>query len=164
MNGIPPIHIMQPSGRGARRQFSETLLCSGSQTDLGYIKSHLREIRELALSEQTSLAEQFKDSVNKYRGIDCLWARDAAEAVNYIKGIVRGTNVILVNRSSSVVNELMPVLGRLGCRIVKPYYNEFGFFREQDQRLLGSARSSGKGPRWEFRSHQQRVGPALAAP
>ena len=131
MNGIPPIHIMQPSAKGARRQFSEALLGPGSQTDLGYIKSRLREIRERSLSEQTSLAEQFKDSVNKYRGIDCLWARDAAEAVNHINGIVRGTSAILVNRSSSVVNELMPGLGRLGCRIVKPYYTELGFFENR---------------------------------
>lgn len=122
MDGIPPIRVMEPSGKGARRQFSKALLGHTTELDLKSIKLRLREIRESSLMEQTSIVEQFKDAVAKFQGADCRRARDDVEAVNYISQIALGTKDIVVNRSSLVINELQPGLEKLGFRIGEPYY------------------------------------------
>ncbi|MCX5991407.1 MAG: anaerobic glycerol-3-phosphate dehydrogenase subunit C [Chloroflexi bacterium] len=128
MDGIPPIRVMEPSGKGARRQFSKALLGHTTELDLKSIKSRLREIRESSLMEQASIVEQFKDAVAKFQGADCRWARDGAEAVNYISRIAPGTKDIVINRSSLVINELQPGLEKLGFRIGEPYYAGLGSF------------------------------------
>ncbi len=128
MDGIPPIWVMEPSGKGTRRQFSKALLGRSSDLDLKYIQLRLREVRESPLIEQASIVEQFKDTVAKFQGTDCRWAGDGAEAVNFIGELARGASAIMVNRSSSVINELKPGLEKLGFRIGEPYYAESGSF------------------------------------
>ena len=131
MNDIPPIWVMEPSASGKRRQFSETLIGKDSQPDLKAIKSRLSEIRGYSMRENWALLEKFKDNITRYPGVQFKSAYDAEEAADYIKEVARGTENIIVNRSSLVMNELKPRLERRGFRVDEPYYSEFDPFESR---------------------------------
>jgi Fe-S oxidoreductase len=124
VNSIPPIRIVEPSGRERRRLASGALIGRTAEPDLAAIKSRLGEIRQRSLRNFMSLAEQFRDSVAMHPAAGFKWATDATEAVDYIKGIAGNTRDAVVNRSSVVLNELGPGLEKSGFRIAEPYRAE----------------------------------------
>ncbi len=84
-NDIPPMLIVEPSGRERRRQLSRLLNDGSNQPDLESIKSRLRKIRQSLLYDNGPVIERFQRRVSGYSGIRVKLARDSREAVDYIE-------------------------------------------------------------------------------
>ncbi|MBM4445429.1 MAG: hypothetical protein FJ020_09060, partial [Chloroflexi bacterium] len=95
----------------------------------------------------------FKDQVSRYPGMECLSARDGVEAAEFVLKIAQDARAVVLNRSSSVANELKPRLQRLGLRVIEPYYTELGNFENKigDYWDLPSLLTNGLVPNFELR-------------
>ncbi|MCX6000480.1 MAG: anaerobic glycerol-3-phosphate dehydrogenase subunit C, partial [Chloroflexi bacterium] len=126
-----PICVMEPSGRGRRRQFSRAITGQGSYTTLEDTKSRLRGIREEWLHRRVMWLEQFEGNIRAYPGVGLMSAHDAREAAAYIQRVAGNTRNIVMNRSSAIANELKPHLERGGFLVHQPYYAESEPFENQ---------------------------------
>lgn len=128
------ICIMQPE-IAEKQKYTAKALCKGgrrrpkeisSRTGIVDVKKQLKKIRRDAAQEAVSLAQELRKELNrKYPDIKILQALDGAEAVNYISNISSGINVISINNSSVVNQELLPGLRNKGFNVVNSYLDEF---------------------------------------
>jgi len=131
MNNSLPISILEPAGRERQRQVVEVVARKGSRLSLEEIKAQLKGIREHSRDAHESLLSQLRSNLSNHPGIKLAEARDSAEAVAYITEVAAGANLISVNKSSIITNELKPELKDSGFDVYVRYFKEFDEFEKK---------------------------------
>ena len=128
-----PIWILEPELTEKRDSSARKLFEGGQKTaaipetvSIDDVKRQLREAREYARSSINSLAEELKANLSqKYPQVKVSSAADDIEAVEYITRASNGLDVISINNSGIVAQELRPGLTANGFTVVNSYLNEF---------------------------------------
>ncbi|KKM24913.1 hypothetical protein LCGC14_1600290 [marine sediment metagenome] len=108
-----------------------------SPLDLESIKTQLGEIRRHCRDNQASLMEEYKKNVVQFAGVEWTVAPDAAQAASYIKQVAGRTDLVSINKSNVVVNELRPQLEAAGLRTYVRYFKEFDAFEKKVEDYWG---------------------------
>jgi L-lactate utilization protein LutB len=108
-----------------------------SRLDLESIKSELGEIRRHCWDNATSLMEEYQKNLAQFASVEWAVAPDAAQAASYIKQVAGGTDLVSINKSNVVVNELRPQLQAAGLRTYVRYYKEFDNFNNKVEGYWG---------------------------
>jgi Fe-S oxidoreductase len=121
-----PVVLMEPGSSGKRRRYSEMLMEPKRwlQPTVDDVKQRLKEIRNYSLAHLDTLVTQLTARLAAYPEVEMMFARDAGQAVDTIKGIARGAK-IAINRSAVIGNELMTPLVASGYNVIESYYEEF---------------------------------------
>lgn len=122
------ISILEPAAKERQRQFSRIIVRKGTKLDLEDIKAQLKELRQYALSNHSSLLAQLKSNISNCQGLQLAAASNAEQAAAYIKEVADGIKLISVNKSSVISNELKPELRRSGFDVYVRYFKEFEYF------------------------------------
>jgi len=133
VNKALPIWILEPELTEKRDVVARKLLEGGQKRALipatlsiDDIKQRLKEIRQNARDNINSLAAEFEASLSQqYPQVKVKAASDNIEAVEYITKVSDGTNIVSVNNSSIVTQELKPMLQTKGFKVINSYLNEF---------------------------------------
>ena len=128
-----PVWILEPELIEKRDSAARKLFEGGQKTDylpetisIDDTRRQLREVREYARSNISSLVDELKTNLSqKYPQIKVHSAADNVEAVEYITRASDGLNVISINNSSVVDQELKPGLTAGGFTVINSYLNEF---------------------------------------
>ena len=128
-----PILLMEPNSASKRQRFSTTLL--GPKRVMPHpsvqdIKEQLREIRNRSLTHLHELLDELTASLTAHPDVELSFAEDAGQAAEIIQEISDGTPIV-INKSSVVTKELMPVLVTSGLRVIETYYNQFQPFENR---------------------------------
>ena len=150
MNKDLPIWIMEPelTGKGvssARKLFeiSQKPVLVPETVTIDDIKQKLRKLRQHASDNINSLVTELKTNLSqKYPQVRVKSASDNIEAVKYITEISDGINIVSINNSSIVTQELKPGMVANGFTVVNSYLNEF----EVEQRKILDIQISRKFP------------------
>ncbi|MCX5811193.1 MAG: LUD domain-containing protein [Proteobacteria bacterium] len=130
MANIPGLIVVEPSPEQSKHRAAGIFVRKEKRIEGESVKEHLRKIREDARSNNASLIEQLQKTLGKYDGVKITSAKDAKEAVSYIKQIADNTTLASINKSNIVVNELRPGLQAAGFKTYLRYYGEFNNFEE----------------------------------
>jgi L-lactate utilization protein LutB len=130
MANIPGLMVVEPSPEQSKHRAAGIFVRKEKRVEGESVKEHLRKIREDARNNNASLIEQLQTVLGKYDGVKIASARDAKEAVSYIKQIADSTTLASINKSNIVVNELRPGLQAAGFNTYLRYYGEFNNFEE----------------------------------
>lgn len=122
------ISILEPAAKERQRQFSRIIVRKGTKLDLEDIKAQLKELRQYALSNHSSLLAQLKSNISNCQGVQLAAASNAEQAAAYIKEVADGIKLISVNKSSVISNELRPELRKSGFDVYVRYFKEFEYF------------------------------------
>ncbi len=123
MAQIPPLLMVEPAA--GQRRAAGIVAGRESPPDLESIKTELREIRRHARDNQTSLIQQYQKNLGQFTGVEWTVAADAAQAASYVKRLAGDTDLVSINKSNVVVNELRPQLQAAGLRTYVRYFKEF---------------------------------------
>ncbi len=135
MAQIPPLLMVEPAA--GQRRAAGIVAGRESPLDLESIKTELGEIRRHSLDNQTSLMEEYKQNLAGFAGVEWTVAPDAAQAASYVKRVAGGTDLISINKSNVVVNELRPHLRAAGLRTYVRYFKEFDKFEKKTEDYWG---------------------------
>ncbi len=114
-----------------RRRAASVVARKESRFELESIKTRLDEIRRHCRDNQTSLMAEYKKNLAQAAGVEWTVAADAAQAASYVKRVAGRTDLISINMSSVVVNELRPQLQAAGLRTHLRYFKEFDKFQKK---------------------------------
>jgi L-lactate dehydrogenase complex protein LldF len=95
--------------------------------NLQLAKDRAAYIKRIALADWDTYLLQFEENAKK-NGIEVLWAKDATEAINHIKKIIKGNNAKLLVKSKSMTTEeieLNQKAKEFGCESVETDLGEF---------------------------------------
>jgi len=129
MAQIPPLLMVEPAA--GRRRAAGILARGESRPDLESIRAKLGEVRRHARDNQTSLMEEYKKNLAQFAGVQWTVAADAAQAASYVKQLAGGTDLVSINKSNVVVNELRPELQAAGLQTYVRYFKEFDRFEKK---------------------------------
>ncbi|MEW6069359.1 MAG: heterodisulfide reductase-related iron-sulfur binding cluster [Candidatus Thermoplasmatota archaeon] len=102
--------------------------------NLEEISKRLKEIRNYTTDHLDSLLQQLKKTLERYQGVDLIYARDAKDVVTVLKRICGTSKKISVNKSNTV-EELRELLLEEGFEIEDTYFKEFeGFVAVNERR------------------------------
>jgi L-lactate utilization protein LutB len=118
--------FMEPVSNVKRRRYFEQLKGPEfwSQPTLSEVKEKLKEIREYSLDNLNTLVAKLTAGLSASPEMEVTLARDAGQAIETIKGIARGSRVA-INRSTVIINDLMPMLVEAGYNVIESYFDEF---------------------------------------
>ncbi|RLC72177.1 MAG: hypothetical protein DRI26_03525 [Chloroflexi bacterium] len=133
MTEIPTIFVLEPTAEESQRRAAGTLIRKESRPDLESLKTHLREIRQYSRDHQAALLEQLNESLKRHPRLRLVSCPDARQAAAYIRQIAGKINLVSVNKSSVVINELRPELQASGFKIYVRYFTEFKDFDKKVQ-------------------------------
>ncbi len=131
MTDTPTIVVLEPANKQRQRQAAGILVRKEPQFDLESLKIQLKAIRQHAQDNHLSLLEQLKGSLSRYPEVKLVSCADAKQAVAYIKQIAGGIDLLSVNKSSVVINELRPELQASGFKTYVRYFKEFEHFEKK---------------------------------
>jgi L-lactate utilization protein LutB len=114
-----------------RRRAAGIVARRESRLDLESIKTELGEIRRHCRDNQDALMEEYKNNLGRFAGVELTVAADAAQAASYVKQVAGRTDLVSINKSSVVVNELRPRLQTAGLRTYVRYFKEFERFQKK---------------------------------
>ncbi|HEY42187.1 MAG TPA: lactate utilization protein [Dehalococcoidia bacterium] len=128
-----PVWILEPELTEKRDSSARKLFEGGQKADylpetisIGDTRRQLRTLREYARSNISVLAGELKTNLGqKYPQVKVYTAADSVEAIEYITRASDGLNVISINNSSIVTQELKPGLTAGGFTVINSYLNEF---------------------------------------
>ena len=129
MAQIPPLLIVEPAA--AKRRAAGIAARKGSRLDLESIKGQLVEVRRHCRDNQASLMEEYERNLAQFAGAGRTVAPDAAQAASYVKQLAGHTELVSINNSSVVVNELRPQLEAAGLKTHVRYFKEFDRFERR---------------------------------
>jgi len=129
MAWIPPLLIVEPAA--AQRRAAGIAARKESRLDLESIKGQLVEVRRHCRDNQVSLMEEYKRNLAQLAGAAWTVAPDAAQAASYVKQVAGGTELVSINKSNVVVNELRPQLRAAGLKTYVRYFKEFDRFERR---------------------------------
>ncbi len=135
MAQIPPLLMVEPAA--GQRRAAGIVARRESRLDLESIRTELAEIRRHCRDNKTSLLEEYKKNLSRFAGVEWSVASDAAGAASYIKQVAEGTDLVSVNKSNVVVNELRPQLQAAGLRTYVRYFKEFDSFENKVEGYWG---------------------------
>jgi len=81
--------------------------------------------------------EEYKNSLAQFAGLEWAVAPDAAQAASYVKQVAGHTDLVSINRSNVVVNELRPQLQAVGLHAYVRYFKEFDTFEKRIEDYWG---------------------------
>jgi L-lactate dehydrogenase complex protein LldG len=125
-----PVILMDPDSTSKRRHFASTLLGPKgvfSLPSLEDLKEQLREVRYYSVGHLDSLVDELTSRLTAIPEVEFSFAKDAAQAVETIKGI-SGNTPIAISKSALATNELMPALVASGLHVIETYYEQFNDF------------------------------------
>lgn len=108
-----------------------------SRPDLESITIELSDVRRHARDNESSLMGEYQNKLEQFDGIHWGVAPDAAQAASYIGQVAGPANLVSVNNSSVVMNELRPQLQRAGLQIYARYYQQFDSFENKVEDYWG---------------------------
>ncbi len=125
---VPGIMVVEPSAEQGKRRAAGIFSRKDSYLDTSDIKARLQEIRTYAKENHASLLDQLKKSLEQCSGVNVTFAGKAAEAASQIRRIAGSAELVSMNKSNVVVNELRPELHALGLKTYLRYFTEFNNF------------------------------------
>jgi L-lactate utilization protein LutB len=143
MSQIPALTVIEPAA--GQRRAAGVVARKESRPDLESIKTELGEIRRHCRDNETSLMEEYKHNLAQFSGVPWTVARDAAQAASYIKQLAGRTNLVSINKSNVVVNELRPQLQAAGLKTYVRYFEDFDGFENKVEDYWGLPRLDEKG-------------------
>ena len=129
MSQIPPLTVIEPVA--GQRRAAGIVARKESRLDLESIKTELGEIRRHCRDNETSLMEKYKNNLSQFSGVEWTVALDAAQAASYIKQVAGRTDLVSINKSNVVVNELRPQLQAVGLETYVRYFEDFDTFENK---------------------------------
>jgi len=135
MAEIPQLTMVEPAA--GRRRAAGIAARKESPLDLESIKTELGEIRRHCRDNETSLMEEYKKNLAQFAGVEWTVAEDAVQAASYIKQVAGRTELVSVNKSNVVVNELRPQLQAAGLQTYVRYFKEFDTFENKVEGYWG---------------------------
>jgi L-lactate utilization protein LutB len=124
----PGIMVIEPSSEQGKRRAAGIFSHKDSYLDAEAIKTNLKDVRGYTKNNCTPLLDQLKRSLEQYSGVKVTFAENAKNAASRIKEIAGPTNLVSMNKSNVVVNELRPELRALGLNTYLRYFTEFNNF------------------------------------
>ena len=135
MAQIPSLLMVEPAA-GQRRAAGITAR-KDAPLDLETIRAELGGIRRHARDNQTELMAEYKKNLAQFAGVECTVALDAAQAAAYVKQVAGDTDLVSINKSNVVVNELRSQLQAAGLRTYVRYFKEFDKFEKKNEDYWG---------------------------
>lgn len=131
MVDIPGIMVVEPSSDQSKHRAAGIFARKESYPDIEAIKKHLKEIREYSRNNHAALREELKKTLDAYGEVKLFAASDAKQAASYIRQIAGETDLLSINKSNVLVNELRPELENLGFKTYLRYFTEFNNFEQE---------------------------------
>lgn len=128
MNDLPRMIVVEPAAEQSKHRAAGILARKERPPDINIVKERLKEIRREARDNQAALLATLQRTLKQYGKIMVTSAGDAREAASYIKDIAAGINIVSLNKSNVVVNELRPELEKAGFTSYLRYFREFQNF------------------------------------
>jgi L-lactate utilization protein LutB len=134
MTDLPRMIVVEPAAEQAKHRAAGIFLRKEQkeqqkqQPDIAAVKERLQEIRRETRNNHTALLADLKTTLSRYEKIRVTTAGDAREAAGYIREIAAGINLLSLNKSNVVVNELRPELDKVGFTSYLRYFREFQHF------------------------------------
>jgi L-lactate utilization protein LutB len=130
MTDIPPIIVVEPASEQSKQRAAAIFVRKERQPDINAIKERLKEIRRYARDHHAVLLETMKKTLSGHGNVRVTLARDAREAASFIRDIAGDINLLSINKSNVLVNELRPELKNTGFTTYLRYFNEFEHFEK----------------------------------
>ncbi len=130
MPNIPGFMMIEPSADQSKHRAAGIFVRKEKKIDEELLKERLRDIREHARSNNAFLVEQLRKTLSGFEGVKTVSAKNAQEAVSYIKQAAGGTSLLSINKSNIIINELRPGLNEAGFKTYLRYFTEFKNFEE----------------------------------
>lgn len=130
MSNIPEFTLIEPSAEQSKHRAAGIFVRKEKRMDSKSVKERLREIREYTRNNHEALLEELVKTLAGFEDIKTISARDAKEAVSYIKQVAGNTSLASMNKSNILINELRPELKSVGIDTHLRYYTEFKNFEE----------------------------------
>ena len=136
MTDLPRMIVVEPAAEQSKHRAAGLSVRKERPQDINTIKERLKAIRRESRDNQTSLLALLEKTLSRYGKIRVTRAGDAREAASYIKDIAAGINIVSLNKSNVVINELRPELEKAGFASYIRYFQEFqnlesGSFQKQ---------------------------------
>lgn len=129
MADIPSLTMVEPAA--AQRRAARVLARKGAQQDLESIKTELGEMRRSSRDDADALMEGYQKNLAQFGGIKWTVAPDATQAASYVKQVAGETDLVSINKSTVVVNEIRPKLQAAGLQTYVRYFKEFDAFENK---------------------------------
>ncbi len=129
MAEIPSLTMVEPAA--AQRRAARVVARKGTRQDLDSIRTELDEMRRSSRDNADALMEGYQKNLAQFVGIEWTVAPDAAQAASYIKQVAGETDLVSINKSTVVVNELRPRLQAEGLQAYVRYFKEFDAFENK---------------------------------
>jgi L-lactate utilization protein LutB len=166
MTDLPRMIVVEPAAEQTKHRAAGIFARKERPLDIDAVKERLKAMRCEARNNHASLLAVLKTTLSRYGKIRVTQAGDAREAASYIKDIAAGINIVSLNKSNVVVNELRPELNKAGFTSFLRYFREFqhfeeGTFQKQVKDYWSLPGMHGRGLMESFEA-QQTIGPANA--
>ncbi len=130
MTDFPRMIVVEPAAEQSKHRAAGIFARKERPPNIDAVKERLQEIRRDARDNHASLLAALKRTLSRYVKITVTTAGDAREAASYIRDIAAGINIVSLNKSNVVVNELRPELEKAGFASYLRYFREFQNFEE----------------------------------
>jgi len=140
---IPQLTMVEPAA--GQRRAAGIVARKESRLDLESIKTELGEIRRCSRDNEDALMEEYQQNLAQFADVEWTVAPDAAQAASYIKRVAGDTDLVSINKSTVVVNELRPKLQAAGLQTYVRYFKEFDAFENKIEDYWGLPRFHEKG-------------------
>ncbi len=135
MSQIPALTMVEPAA--GQRRAAAVVARKESRLDLESVKTEIREMRRHCRDNETSLMEAYQKNLAQFAGVEWTVAPNAAQAASYIKQVAGRTDLVSINKSNVVVNELRPQLRAAGLQTYVRYFKEFDAFENKVEDYWG---------------------------
>ena len=143
MTEMPALLMVEPAA--GQRRAAGIVARRESRLDLESIKAELGEVRRYSRDNEDSLMKEYQKNLGQFASVQWTVAPDAAQAVSYIKQVAGRTNLVSINNSTVVVNELRPQLQTAGLKTYVRYFKQFDAFENKVEDYWGLPGSHEKG-------------------
>ena len=128
MTDLPRMIVVEPAAEQSKHRAAGIFVRKEKQPDIAAIKERLIEIRRAARDNHAELLALLQGTLSRYGKVMVTTAGDAKEAASHIRSIAAGINIVSLNKSNVVVNELRPELEKAGFTSYLRYFREFQHF------------------------------------
>lgn len=123
--------VVEPAAEQSKHRAAGIFARKERTPNIDALKERLQAIRREARDNHTPLLATLKTTLSRYGKVRVTQAGDAREAASYIRDIAAGINIVSLNKSNVVVNELRPELNKAGFTSYLRYFREFQHFEDE---------------------------------
>lgn len=131
MTNFPRMIVVEPAAEQSKHHAAGIFARKERPLNIDALKERLKGMRREARDNHTSLQATLINTLNGYGKVMVTRAGDAREAASYIRDIANGINIVSLNKSNVVVNELRPELDKSGFKSYLRYFGEFQHFAHE---------------------------------